>query len=128
MELIPRHIERHIVHTGDIAQIEGFRNLFNYLNTESIAGDLRQLVLNYFNAYPHLQPHLHPPLSRLLLFHLTPYGHVNQVIRACNTIQDISGRRLHPSKNVQHVNGTSVRFEKLTMRVYARITLESFCT
>jgi len=67
MELIPRHIERHIVHTGDIAQIEGFRNLFNYLNTEPVADDLRQLVVNYFNEDPHLQPHLHPPLRRLPL-------------------------------------------------------------
>jgi len=69
MELIPRHIERHIVHTGDIAQIERFRNLFDYLNTEPTADDLRQLVVNYFNNHPPLQPHLREPLSRSL-FHL----------------------------------------------------------
>jgi hypothetical protein len=69
MELIPRHIERHIVHIGDNAQIEGFRKLFEYLNANQAADDLRQLVVNYFNGHPVLQPHLREPLSRLL-FHL----------------------------------------------------------
>ena len=71
MELIPRHIERLIIHTGDKAQIQGFQKLFEYLNADPAADDLRQLVVNYFNEYPRLQPHLHPPLSRLL-FHLIP--------------------------------------------------------
>ena len=65
MKLIPRHIERCIVHIGDNAQIEGFRKLFEYLNAKPEADDLRQLVVNYFNDHPPLQPHLHEPLSRL---------------------------------------------------------------
>ena len=67
MELIPRHIWSHLIHSESTAHIKGFRNLFDYLNTVPIADDLRQLVVNYFNECPHLQPHLHPPLSRLLL-------------------------------------------------------------
>jgi len=59
----------HLIHSEPTAHIKGFRNLFDYLNTEPMADDLRQLVVNYFNEYPHLQSHLHLPLSRLL-FHL----------------------------------------------------------
>jgi len=62
MELIPRPIWSHLIHSEPTAHIKGFRNLFDYLNTEPIADDLRQLVVNYFNEYPRLQPHLHPPL------------------------------------------------------------------
>jgi len=72
MELIPRHVERHLVHTGDNAHIEGFRKLFEYLNTEPAADDLRQLVVNYFNDVRYLQPLLHPPLSKL-------YPHLHDV-------------------------------------------------
>jgi len=67
IELIPRHIWSHLIHPEPAVHIKGFRNLFDYLNTEPIVDDLRQLVVNYFNEYPYLQPHLHPPLSRLLL-------------------------------------------------------------
>jgi len=62
MKLIPRHIERHIVHIGDNAQIEGFRILFEHLDANPAADDLRQLVVNYFNDHPPLQPHLREPL------------------------------------------------------------------
>jgi hypothetical protein len=63
MELVPRDIQRHIIYDGDNAHIEGFRMLFNYLNTEPAASDLRQLVVNYFNDHPYLQGHLHEFLS-----------------------------------------------------------------
>lgn len=62
--LIPIHIRSHIVHPGDNAQIEGFRKLFDYLNTDPAADDVRQLVVNYFNDYPYLQQHLHERLSK----------------------------------------------------------------
>ena len=63
IELIPRHIRRHIVHGGDNAHIEGFRQLFDHLNAELAADDLRQLVVNFFNDHPALQPHLREALS-----------------------------------------------------------------
>lgn len=47
-----------IVHSGDIAQIEGFRELFILLNTDPGADELRQLIVTYFNNSPSLQGHL----------------------------------------------------------------------
>jgi hypothetical protein len=35
LELIPLHIQRRIIHPGDVAQIEGFRELFDYLDIRS---------------------------------------------------------------------------------------------
>jgi len=69
MGLIPRHIWSHLIHFEPTAHIKGFRNLFDYLNMEPRADDLRQLVVDYFNDHPPLQPHLREPLSRLS-FHL----------------------------------------------------------
>ena len=63
MELIPSHIWSHLIHPEPTAHINGFRSLFVYLNTELIADDLRQLVVNYFNNHPPLQPHLREQLS-----------------------------------------------------------------
>jgi hypothetical protein len=63
LELVPLHIRRRIIHPGDVAHIEGFRELFDYLNTEPSANDLRQLVVNHFNDRPYLQEHLQEPLS-----------------------------------------------------------------
>ena len=56
--LIPRDIRMRIVHPGDIAQIEGFRELFILLNTDPRADELRQLIVTYFNNSPSLQGHL----------------------------------------------------------------------
>ena len=68
MELIPSHIWSHLIHSEPTAHINGFRNLFDYLNTEPIADDLRQLVVNYFNDHAPLQPHLREQLSSTILF------------------------------------------------------------
>jgi len=61
--LIPRPIWSQLINLGPTAHIEEFRNLFEYLNTESTADDLRQLVVIYFNDVRYLQPFLHTPLS-----------------------------------------------------------------
>ena len=71
MDLVPRDIKRHIHHQGDNAQIEGFRKLFDYLNTDPAADDLRQLVVNYFNDRPCLRSHLREPLSGRLFLPLS---------------------------------------------------------
>ena len=63
LELIPLHIRNRIIHAGVLAQIKGFRELFEYLNTEPLTNDLRQLVMNHFNERPYLQEHLREPLS-----------------------------------------------------------------
>ena len=70
MELIPRHIQRHINHSGDNAHIEGFRQLFDYLDMEPAASDLRQLVVNYFNNNSFLREHLHETLSTSSFHHI----------------------------------------------------------
>jgi hypothetical protein len=53
------------------AHIAGFRELFNYLNTNPTANYLRQHVVNYFNDQPFLREHLHETLS-VSSFPLTP--------------------------------------------------------
>jgi hypothetical protein len=58
MEVIPGRIRRRITHSGDIAQIEGFRDLFVYLNDRSSPQKLRQLVIAYFRGSPYLRGHL----------------------------------------------------------------------
>ena len=65
VELIPPHIQKHIIHGAATAHIEGFRQLFDHLNMEPTADDLRQLVVDYFNSHRYLQPHLHEHLSTL---------------------------------------------------------------
>lgn len=74
--LIPSHIERLIIHRGDVAHVEGFQKLFDYLDRDPTADGLRQLVVNYFNDTPYLQPHLYAPLSTssfhpILMWHIT---------------------------------------------------------
>jgi len=63
LELIPLDIQRHIIHPDVIAHIAGFRELFNYLNTNPTANSLRQHVVDYFNDQPSLRVHLREPLS-----------------------------------------------------------------
>ena len=70
MELIPPHIHKCIIHGAATAHIEGFRQLFDHLNMEPTADDLRQLVVDYFNSQRYLQPYLHEHLSNLLFISL----------------------------------------------------------
>ena len=58
MALIPKHIKRHITHSGDNGQIHGFQELFLYLEKSAAAMDLRQLVAAYFASSPELRSHL----------------------------------------------------------------------
>ena len=51
--LIPIHVLRRIYHPGDIAQIEGFHQLFVLLDTDPNIVQLRQLIVDYFRR-PHL--------------------------------------------------------------------------
>ena len=67
LTLIPLDIRRHIVHPDAIAQIAGFRELFNHLNTSPTANHLRQHVVNHFNDQRFLRVYLREPL-----FPLTP--------------------------------------------------------
>ena len=64
MELIPPNIWGHLIHSQPTAHITGVRNLFDYLNSPLAAGTLRQLVVDYFDDRPPLQPLLRKPLSR----------------------------------------------------------------
>lgn len=56
--LIPRDIWMRLIHSGDNAQIEGFRELFIHLNTDPDADELRRLIMTYFKNTPALQGHL----------------------------------------------------------------------
>jgi len=58
LELIPNHIRRRIMHRGENAQIEGFRELFILLNTDPDADELRRLIVVYFKNCPTLRGHL----------------------------------------------------------------------
>ena len=59
MTLIPEDIEQHIVHFGDNAQIQGFKELFAYLEQENPASEtLRGLIIDYFGRSPTLRGHL----------------------------------------------------------------------
>ena len=58
MALIPEYIWKHIMHSGDNAQLEGFRELFVYLNTRLDAEGLRQQIVTYFNNSLSLRQHL----------------------------------------------------------------------
>jgi hypothetical protein len=77
LELIPLDIRRLIIHPDVIAQIAGFRELFNYLNTNPTANYLRQHVVNYFNDQHFLRDHLREPLSGST-FPLTHESHDSQ--------------------------------------------------
>jgi len=107
MELIPRPIWSQLVNFGPTAHIEGFRNLFDYLNTEPGADDLRQLVVNYFNNVHYLQPLLHPALSRLYS-HFMMYALIRRTFKF---IQDILALWHRPSGKVQGIRNISVRFQ-----------------
>ncbi len=71
LELVPLDIRRHIIHPGVVAHVEGFRELFNRLDTDHTAGYLRQHIVNYFNDQPFLRVHLRELLSESS-FPLTP--------------------------------------------------------
>ena len=58
MSLIPRNIRRCLAHSADLAQIEGFQDLFIYLNDRPGAHELRRLVIAYFRSSPCLRGHL----------------------------------------------------------------------
>ena len=58
MALIPNGVKMRILHPGDNAQIEGFRELFVVLNTNRDAHELRQLLVDYFKNSSVLQGHL----------------------------------------------------------------------
>ena len=58
VQFIPPAIAKRVNHPGDIAQIEGFQELFLHLNTDSSAEKLRKLVADYFNGPPILRPYL----------------------------------------------------------------------
>ena len=58
LNLIPARIRKHITHPGDIAQIEGFQELFTHLNEDPGSKALRQLVVSYFAGSPSLREHL----------------------------------------------------------------------
>jgi len=61
MPLIPRYIRDRILHDGDNAQIDGVRHLFNLLNTNPYADELRQQIVSYIDTRPWPEP-----LSELL--------------------------------------------------------------
>jgi len=58
VQFIPPAIAKRVNHPGDIAQIEGFQELFVHLNTDPSAEKLRKLVVDYFNGSPILRPYL----------------------------------------------------------------------
>ena len=59
MTLIPEKIGQHIIHFGDNAQIQGFKELFAYLEQETPASEtLRGLIIDYFARSPRLRGHL----------------------------------------------------------------------
>lgn len=64
LALLPRDIRMRIVNPGDIAQIEGFRELFIHLNTDPDADELRRRIFIYFKDSPSLRGNL----SQLTLF------------------------------------------------------------
>ena len=58
MTLIPSHIRRRIIHRGDVAQLEGFQDLFILLNLDPDAEQLRRLTIDYFKSDPFLRDQL----------------------------------------------------------------------
>lgn len=58
MALIPNDIKKRVIHPDATAHIQGFQELFVYLNNNGCLRRLRQLVEAYFHDYPSLRPHL----------------------------------------------------------------------
>jgi len=71
VQSIPPAIAKLVCHPGDIAQIEGFQELFIHLNTDPNAEKLRKLVVDYFNGSPILRPYLSQ--SHRFIYHTTRY-------------------------------------------------------
>lgn len=65
LKLIPGTIKKRITHPGDNAQIEGFQELFNYLNNPG-SKELRRLVVSYFNDALYLRANLSQSLPLML--------------------------------------------------------------
>src|ERR1700733_4993488 len=55
MKLIPRKIQRRITHSADLAQIDGFQDLFIHLNSHPGPHELRHLIIAYFRGSPYLR-------------------------------------------------------------------------
>ena len=58
LKSIPRKIKKQITHPGDNAHIDGFQELFVYLNKSPGPKVLRQLVISYFTDSSSLRGHL----------------------------------------------------------------------
>ena len=59
MALIPSHIKKRMIHSDANAHIQGFQELFVYLNNkDQCPTRLRDLVKAYFNDCPPLRGHL----------------------------------------------------------------------
>ena len=58
LELVPSEIKKHLDHWGDCGHIEGFGKLFNYLERNQAAADLRESIKDYFRAHRDLRGHL----------------------------------------------------------------------
>ena len=59
LELIPRKAMKKINISGDLAQLEGFEDLFVYLDKPDEDNEyLRQRIANYFESYADLRVHL----------------------------------------------------------------------
>jgi len=72
MSLIPIHVQKRLFHPGDIAQIEGFHQLFTLLNAAPDTAELRELVVDYFVMDPTLRVHLRSPLPHSHNRHTIP--------------------------------------------------------
>jgi hypothetical protein len=58
LDLIPPEIKKHLDHWGDCGQIEGFGKLFNYLERNQAAVELRKSIKDYFRIHRDLRGHL----------------------------------------------------------------------
>ena len=58
LKSIPRKIKKRITHPGDNAHIDGFQELFVYLNKSPGPKILRRLVISYFTDSSSLRGHL----------------------------------------------------------------------
>ena len=58
MKRIPRKIQRRITHSADLAQIDGFHDLFIHLNSHPGPHELRHLIIAYFRGSPYLREYL----------------------------------------------------------------------
>ena len=80
-QLTPRDIWRLVEPRKEVAQVTGFAQLFQYLDQDRGADELRQLVVDHFNTTTYLRDHLHPHLSKYHLFYLT----IKRIIKAIST-------------------------------------------